>query len=205
MSRILFAAFDASALVGSSAYARMMTALLPPGRVWRVTAQSLLSKLLAASADELGRVDARAADLLDESDPSTAVELLPEYERELGLDSSGTTAERQARVVARRIARQRYRPVDFQNALAALLGLDPADVEVIETSHADALAIGDVREIYRFYIFRDPALGGTWYVDSAQDLVDTIKPSHTIGHVIESDNALYDDPFSLYDRDIFGA
>lgn len=186
------------------AYQRMMMALLPPGRVWRAV-DSLLSALFRAAADELERFDARMGDLLRESIPSEANELLPEYEAELDLDPAATIAERKARVLARHLARQRYRPVDFQTSLSPLLGLDPGDIEVIERSHADALAMGDEREIFRFFIYRDPGLPGTYYLDSAQDLVDQIKPSHTLGHVIESVDFLCDDAESLCDRDLLGA
>ncbi len=190
---------------GGDTYARMLAALLPPGKVWRLLTGSVTSKLLEACGDELARVEARAGDVLRESDPSLTVELLAEHERELGLASDGTVAERLARVVARTVARQRYRPVDFQTALALLLGLDAEDVVVVERTHAIAVAMGDDREIYRFFIYRDPSLPGTYYLDSAQDLVDQIKPSHTVGYVIESVNFLCDDPYSLCDRDILGA
>jgi hypothetical protein len=187
------------------AYARMMLALLPPGKLWRTVA-STLSTFFEACADELGRLHARALDLIEESDPSAVDELLPEYEHEMELASTGSTAERQARVLAQLLARPRYRPVDIRTALAPLLGLDANDLVVIETSHALAVAFGDHREIFRFFVFRDPGLGGdAYYVASAQALLDTISPSHTAGHVIESVSMLYDDPFSLYDRDILGA
>jgi hypothetical protein len=188
-------------------YARMMAALLPPGKLWRLDAESILSKLFEACADELGRLDSRVGDLLNEADPSTADELLPEYERELELSGGAgiSVAERQARVVARTIARQRFRPVDFQNALAPILGQLPGDVVVIERSHAFAASIGDDREIYRFFVYRDPGLLGDYFLESAQELVDKIKPTHTAGHVIESIDFLCDDPFSLCDRDILGA
>ncbi|HEY6037010.1 MAG TPA: hypothetical protein VIV58_22175, partial [Kofleriaceae bacterium] len=137
--------------------------------------------------------------------PSTAVELLPDYERELELDSTGTDADRQARIVARLVARQRYRPVDFQNALVPLLGQLPADVVVMERSHAFADSLGDDREIYRFFIYRDPTLRGTYQLDAAQALVDTIKASQTVGTVIESTSFEYADPHSLYARDLMGA
>ena len=169
-----------------------------------VSAQTVLAKLLAACADEIARIEFRTYDLLDESDPSTADELLPEYERELDLESTGTLAERQARVVARIIARQRYRPIDFQNALASLFGLDPVDVVVIERTHAQAAGMGDDREIYRFFIYRNPTIPGTYYLASAQDIIDAIKPSHTLGYAIESVSFLCDDPLSLCDRDILG-
>ncbi len=166
---------------------------------------SVLQQLLEGCADALERVDLRASDLLEEADPSTASELLAEYESELGLDTTGTDDERRARIVSRTIARQRYRPFDFQNALASLLGLAPSAVVVIERTAAQAAAMGDAREIYRFFIYRNPALPGTYYLASAQALVDQIKPSHTLGYVIESTSMLYDDPYSFYDRDIMGA
>lgn len=186
-------------------YARMLMNLLPPGKLWRWIGDALLYKLLAACADELGRLEARSAQLLDESISSTAAELIPEYERELDLPSDGTDAERQARVVALEFAQQGVRPVDFQTALAPLLGQDAVDVVVIERSRADAIAMADDREIYRFFVYRNPALTGTYYLAAAQALVDKIAQSHTKGHVIESVNFLTDDPFSLTDRDVLGA
>lgn len=188
----------------SPLYTRMLLALLPPGRVWRLVGSKLVA-LFEGCADELARVHARAANLLDEADPRTALELLPEYERELDLEAAAAVEERRARIVARLIARQRYRPVDFQAALASLLGQDAVDVVVIETSAAQAAAMGDVREIFRFFVYRDPGEPGTYYLDSAQDLVDQIKPSHTAGHVIESIDFLCDDEYSLCDRDLLGA
>ena len=191
--------------VMAPAYRRMLEALLPPGKLWRLIGAALLPKLMLGSADELDRLHDRAADLHEESDPRTAVELLPEYERELEFEAVGTQAERQARVVSRHIARQRYRPVDFQTGLAPLLGLAAASIVIIENTHAMAVALGDVREIFRFFVYRNPALGGTYYIDSAQELIDQIKPSHTAGHAIESINFLCDDEFSLVDRDLLGA
>lgn len=193
------------AIEASSAYSRMMIALLPPGKVWRLIGETLLGALFAGCADELGRLEDRTDDLLDEAIPSTAVELLPEYEAELELVSTGTNAQRQARIVARLIARQRYRPTDFQTALAPLLAQGAADVVVLERSAAFAASIGDVREIFRFFVYRDPTLPGAYSVADAQALVTAIKPSHTIGTVIESISFLCDDAFSLCDRDLLGA
>lgn len=183
----------------------MLSALLPPGKVWRLGGDSLVSLLLLACGDELVRLDGRAWTLLEESVPTEADELLPEYEAELGLVAEGTTAERVARVVARTVARQRFRPVDFQVALAPLFGQLAADVVIIETSPADAVAMGDVREVFRFFAYRDPSEPGAYDIDGAQDLIDQIKPSHTIGHAIESIDFLCDDPYSLCDRDLLGA
>lgn len=178
-----------------------MIALLPRGRLWEQIGPTLHALALGC-ADELARLDARAIALIEESHPDAATELLPEFEAELDLERASTTEERRARVVARTVARQRYRPVDFQVALAPLLGQDAEDVVVLERSHADAVAMGDDREIFRFFIYRDPTLPGDYFVAAAQDLVDTIKASHTAGHVIESVSFLCDDPYSLCDRDV---
>lgn len=185
-------------------YRRMLEGLLPPGRLWRFV-DGLLTPLLLGCADELARLDARAGFLLEEAHAPSTDELLPEYESELGLAPVGTDAARVARVVARMVARQRFRPVDFQIALAPILGLDVDDVVVVETSRATAVAMGVEREIFRFFIFRDPTEPGTYDLAGAQELVDQIKPSHTLGHVVESIDFLCDDPHSLCDRDLLGA
>lgn len=189
----------------ANAFARMMKFLLPPGKLWIFAPDSILSKVLLAASDELVRIDGRASDLLRESDPRTADELLPDFERVLELDSTGTVEERRARVVALLVRRQRVRPVDYQQALALLLGQEPEDVVVIERSRAFAISVSDDREIYRFFIYRDPALPGTYDVAGAQDVVDRMAHSHTMGHVIESVDLLCDDPHSLCDRDLLGA
>jgi len=208
VSLLLLSSLDDSsaALVDSPQalrYSRMLMSLLPPGKVWRYVG-STLSDLFLGCADELERVEGRVDDLIEESDPRTATELLPEFERELGLVAAATITERRANIVARLIARQRFRPVDFRTALAGLLGQLPTDVVVIERSRAYAISVGDDREIYRFFVYRNPALPGTYFLASAQALVDKIKPSHTVGTVIESINFLADDPFSLTDRDLLG-
>jgi hypothetical protein len=204
MSLLLLTSDDLSSPSAiAQAYARMLTALLPPGKLWRFVG-SVLQDLFLGCADELARVHARVGNLLDEADPTTAIELVPEYEAELGLDVAPTLGERRARIVARLVARQRFRPVDFQNALAPLLGQAPEDVVVIERNRAYAIAVGDDREIYRFFIYRDPTLPGAYFLSSAQEIVDQIQPSHTVGRVIESISFKCDDPFSLCDRDLLG-
>lgn len=186
-----------------AAYARQMIQLLPPGRLWKGLA-SKLEDFLMGAAEELQRVYERGQLLFYESDPRTANELQPEFEEEYGTSSEGTLAERQARVVARELAEPRVRPVDYQSALAPLLGQATEDVVVIERSAAWAAAVDDPREIYRFFIYRDPDEPGTYDLDSAQELVDDLAHSHTRGYVIESIDFRCDDPHSLCDRDLLG-
>ena len=187
-------------------YAGMLAALLPPGKLWRlVPGASTLFALLEGCADELSRLDARVSDLLTEIDPRTSIELVPDSERELGLAVAPTLDERRARVITKTLQNQGARPDDFRQELAPLLAQEPADVVVIERSVATAAALGDAREIYAFFIYRDPTLPGTYFLASAQEHVNATQPDHTIGTVIESIDALYDDPHTLYDRDILGA
>lgn len=192
----------------AESYASMLTALLPPGRLWRLLGAalgSLLDRLLLGSADELVRVDQRVADLLNEADPRTAFELLPEYERELAVAGAIDLAERRGRIVARLVARQGFRPADFRAALAPLLAQDPSAVVVLERTPAFAASIGDAREIFRAFIYRDPTLPGTAFIASAQTQATAMKPSHTVVTVIESIALACDDAHSLCDRDLLGA
>lgn len=185
-------------------HARMLAALLPPGELWRFVG-SVLEQVLLGCAEELARVYDRVQDLLREADPTQAIETLAEYEADLGLTAAATEEERRANIVAKLVRRQRYRPEDFRVALAPLLGQAIEDVEVIERTHAMAVALGDDREIFRFFVYRNPLQPGDYFVDSAQARLDEMKPSHTIGHVIESVDFLCDDEFSLVDRDLLGA
>lgn len=184
----------------AEAYARMLKALLPSGKIWRLNA--VLEDIFLANGDELARVDARAFTLMTESDPRTADELLPDFERVLDLYGSGTEAERRAIVVALLIRRGRFRPADFQQVLAPIYGLDPADVVVVETTHAQAVAMGDEREIFRFFIY--PAVPGTYDLEAVQRMIDAMKPSHTLGVGGMTADFLCDDPDSLCDRDLLG-
>ena len=189
----------------ADAFAKLQKALLPPGRIWRLDPDGFIYKVFLSAGDELARVSQRAVDLMREADSATTVELLPEFELDLGLVSTGTDEERQDRAVAREIEESQFRPEDVKVALAPYLALDSADVDVIETSRATAIATGDDRAIYLFFVYRDPLLAGTPDVDAAQAELDAMAHSHTKGVVIESDDALFDDPNTLYDRDIYGA
>lgn len=82
-------------------YRRALHALLPPGQALPADAESRWQQLLEALAGALARVDARAAQLLEEADPRTTYELLPDWERVAGLPdpcvpSEQTVDERRA-------------------------------------------------------------------------------------------------------------
>jgi len=96
----------------AAAYRQVLQALLPQGQAWPRDPEATLTRLLDALAAPLARADARADDLIDESDPSTTWEMLPDWERVVGLPDTCSTAagdlslaERRAAVVQRLTAR----------------------------------------------------------------------------------------------------
>lgn len=106
----------------ANAYARQFKQLLPPGRLFRLEPGSWLSKVMLAIADEMARIDARGVNLLDEWDPRTALETLPDWERCLGITPpvGATTSERQVAVTAKYVARGGQTPAYFIQLAAGL-------------------------------------------------------------------------------------
>mgnify|MGYP000979212013 FL=1 len=82
-------------------YLAMLQALLPRGAAWVREPDAVLTRLLAASAEELARLDSMAWRLLDETNPQTAIDSLEDWERLLGLpDECGLKAETLAATLA---------------------------------------------------------------------------------------------------------
>jgi uncharacterized protein YmfQ (DUF2313 family) len=116
-------------------YARQLKQLLPPGALWWLDPGSWLSTQILAIGDELARVDARGETLVDEWDPRTALETLPEWERVLGVPDGATplssiTAERQA-AAARKLAARGGQTAAYFVELAARLGFVVTIVETV--------------------------------------------------------------------------
>jgi uncharacterized protein YmfQ (DUF2313 family) len=80
-------------------YRDALAALLPSGAAWPRDPQSVLMRFVAALAVELSRVDARAAQLLAETDPAATTELLSDWERVVGLPDPCVT---KAQTIAQR-------------------------------------------------------------------------------------------------------
>lgn len=74
-------------------YATALKALLPPGAAWVLEQGDDWERLLAALGGEMVRVEASAERLLEEADPRTTVELLPDWERVAGLPDACTAGE----------------------------------------------------------------------------------------------------------------
>ncbi|EME69707.1 hypothetical protein H261_11744 [Paramagnetospirillum caucaseum] len=109
-------------------YARLMLALLPPGRAWPRDPNSLRGQMVAAQSAEFARIDAAFEQILAERSPATALLLLAEWEAVLGLPDectggAETIAERRAAAHARMIATGGQSPAYFVE-LAKALGYD---------------------------------------------------------------------------------
>jgi len=118
----------------AEAYANQLRALLPHGLAWAAEPGSFLAKVLLAIGDELARVDRRAAILMAESDPRTAVEMLEDWERVFGLPDGCrpeiplSYEERQV-AVAQRLASRGGQSRAFFIAVAAALGFEGATID----------------------------------------------------------------------------
>lgn len=91
--------------LSADAYRAQLQALLPLGDAWPRRPDAILTRALAAWAEELARIDARSERLLSEAMPSDTLELLSDWERVAGLpDDCGaelatTIEERRANLI----------------------------------------------------------------------------------------------------------
>lgn len=127
-------------------YYQQLVALLPPGPAWQLDYQPELHALLQALAPELARVEARAQQLQTESFLDGFHELLPDWERVLGLPdecmgASGTVAERKAMVRLRLIELGGQTPA-FYVQLAARMGYPNAHVQELRASRCGRARCG---------------------------------------------------------------
>ncbi|CAG0967080.1 hypothetical protein MTYP_01052 [Methylophilaceae bacterium] len=126
-------------------YLQQLRGLLPPGPAWPRDADSLLTKLLTAIAEEFARVDNRIDDLIDEADPRTTLEMLADWERLCGLPDTctgplvGLQARRDA--VVARLTMLGGQSAAFYKALAASIGYDiEVTEETVHTCLSDCMA-----------------------------------------------------------------
>lgn len=69
----------------ASEYRAQLRALLPAGPAWDPDLVPELETILSGLAQELARIDARAFDLINEMDPASVSELVPDWEQVMGL------------------------------------------------------------------------------------------------------------------------
>ena len=113
--------------ISADDYTGMLLGLLPPGPAWPQE-DSQIARMLSGWAQELARLDARSANLVEEADPRTTEELLPDWERVAGLpglcSETGITlteGQRRQLLVAKLIS-QGGQSRQYYIAVAAALG-----------------------------------------------------------------------------------
>jgi uncharacterized protein YmfQ (DUF2313 family) len=109
----------------SEDYKSQLLKLQPLGFAWSTEKKSNWVKLLSALAEELGRVDARSQNLVDEIIPHTTSEAITDWERVAGipdlcLQLRATLAIRRADLVAKLSARGGASPQYFIDVAASL-------------------------------------------------------------------------------------
>jgi uncharacterized protein YmfQ (DUF2313 family) len=106
-------------------FARVLLKLLPRGRLLKLEEGSWLRRVLDAIGDAFDAVDTRRADLLEETDPRTATETLPEWERMLSLPDDqlteipATDAERRVACTQKLVRRGGQSYAYFESVCAA--------------------------------------------------------------------------------------
>lgn len=129
------------------AYARQLAQLTPPGRAWPRFMGSRFDQLRDGFADEFARADIRAAALVEEANPLTTLELLPDWERVAGLPDTcapigGSIRERQL-AIARKLAGEGGQSAAFLIAIAARIGVD-IEIEEFEPFTCDSSVDGEI-------------------------------------------------------------
>lgn len=106
-------------------YTQQQMRLLPQGPAWPKEGDSISARIFGPTGAALQALHARAEHLIDEADARTTSELLPDWERVVGLpdpclDPPGSTAERRRRVVQRLTYQGGQSAAFFIGFLAAL-------------------------------------------------------------------------------------
>lgn len=155
-------------------YLAQLQALLPQGPAWPRDAGATLTKLLQAMADELARIDGRAAQLIEEADPRTTDELLADWERVAGLPDScvtaaQSTAQRRAALHAK-LTTLGGQSTAYFIALAASLGYTVTITEFHLHTVEDDVNYPLYGHPWRF----------AWQVNAPQNTVGTLSVTDTV-------------------------
>ncbi len=108
-------------------YREQLAGLLPPGRVWTAHPDSTLHRLLGAFGELLARVHAAAEALLVELYAPSTIDLLPAWERLLGLPDEctpieGLTLQERRALVVERLTQRPAPTLPYLQGLAYALG-----------------------------------------------------------------------------------
>ena len=114
-------------------YLRLFQALLPRGKAWTRSEDSILTEFLYGQAEEFARVDGRSEDLLTERDTRYTNELLTDHETDLGLPDEctqlGETIQERRNIANTTLTRQGQQSKNYFIELAEALGFEIAITE----------------------------------------------------------------------------
>lgn len=172
-------------------YLAQLLALAPQGAAWPKESASSLARLFAGIAEELARVDARADVLLEQIDPRTATEMLPDWERAFGLPDGCVVAD--PTEAGRRMAlHQRVAAMGGQSkpyfiGMSTLLGYD-AEIDEFRPSRVAFSLPQTLRSRPWAFAWRVAVYGPSFMVADApayasadlQCVINRSKPAHTI-------------------------
>lgn len=110
-------------------YRSQLQSLLPRGLAWAKDQTARLAGLLLAWADEFARVDARCDDLINEADPRTTSELLPDWERVAGLPDPcalgvNTTLQERRLALVSKLTMSGGQSIAYFQSIAIAMGYD---------------------------------------------------------------------------------
>ncbi len=171
-----------------AAYVKQLKQLLPPGALWNLEQDSVLTASLEAIAEELARIGGRGVDLINESDPRTAEETIGDWERILGLPDElvteipGAVGDRRIVVVQKLLSRtgQNY---NFFFLLCAAAGYPLVSIELFAESVLRAgfrvsdRVYGDVYA-YTMHVTLDPRDAAALSSDELERVVRHATHSH---------------------------
>lgn len=173
----------------SSDYVGALSRDAPRGKIWALVdyVTGGIAQTFSGVAEELARIHARFLAVLEEADPSTAVEMLDAWERVLGLpepeDPSPPTvaADRQALASAKLIARGGSQPGLLSDVIenAAYTGVAlelPTLLRADEGRSDDRAYDGDY--VWIVYVWRATTPAAGWA--RLEALLNRIKPAHCL-------------------------
>lgn len=169
-----------------TAYRLELQALLPRGIVWARSEGATLTALLTALAEEFQRADERQLRLIDEADPRTTGELLPEWEATAGLPDPCITGDqtfqqRREALVARVILRGGA-SADYFVGIAEALGYVEPFVDYPGDTHVWRLNFQEDAPVSQFRAGANTAGERLQVVvgnEQIECLINRVKPAHT--------------------------
>lgn len=183
--------------MSAAAYLSQLQALLPQGLAWTREPDALLTRLLLAFAEEFTRCDARADQVISESDPRSVYDLLLDWERVARITPlDGASIEQRRAALTAKLTGRGGQSGAYFIALAASLGFNGVTI----TEYQQMNCNGDCEDaLYSLadafvWMLNIPALGGiysgncnspcdsalgVWGYTALENEINDDKPAHT--------------------------